>query len=44
MNPEWGINRWEKIGGDIIKKSFECCGYGNNNNIEPQWKKYYIIK
>jgi DDE superfamily endonuclease len=41
---EWISKSWKKINFDIIKKSFEFCGYGINENIEPKWKKYYNIE
>jgi len=39
---EWISESWEKINSEMIKNSFIFCGYGNNNNnIKPEWKKYY---
>jgi hypothetical protein len=34
----WTINSWKNIKNDMIKKSFESCGYGNNKNVVPIWE------
>ncbi len=39
---KWISNGWEKIDSNIIRNSFNFCGYGNTKNIDPQWMKYYV--
>ena len=39
---QWISNGWEKIDTNIIKNSFNFCGYGITENIDPEWMKYYI--
>ena len=39
----WISKSWNHINNDMIQKSFEFCGYGIPEKINPGWKKFYNI-
>ena len=39
---EWISKSWKRINTGMITRSFNLCGYGIHENIEPVWKN--IIK
>ena len=41
---KWISKSWKKIDNEIISNSFEFCGYGIPDNVEPKWVKYYVVK
>jgi hypothetical protein len=41
---KWISKSWSKIDDKIISNSFEFCGYGIPNNVEPKWMKHYVAK
>ena len=39
---KWISSSWKQINNDIIKNSFNFCGYGIPKDTDPKWMKYYV--
>jgi hypothetical protein len=39
----WIEESWKSITNTIVQNSFAACGYGIDNKIPEEWKKFYHI-
>jgi hypothetical protein len=40
---KWVVQSWNCINTKIVQNSFNFCGYGIPDGIDPKWKKYYKL-
>ena len=41
---KWIQTSWKNITFELIQKSFEFCGYTENETVTSKWQKYYVIE